>query len=212
MIATAALAAGLASGAQAATIVNGSFENSTVDPNSDPNHFVTLAPGSTAIDGWLVGPGSIDYIGTYWQAQDGGRSIDLNGTSPGTISQMLDSLAGQYYTISFYASKNPDGGDPNRVGTVSFGGNTATFEYGLPNDRTNMNWQLYTYTFLGNGNDVLSFAGDGTTGACCFGPALDNANISNAPEPSTWAMLLLGFVGIGMVMRRKRTPALAQLA
>lgn len=29
------------------------------------------------------------------------------------------------------------------------------------------------------------------------------------PEPATWAMMLLGFGGIGIALRRKRTPALA---
>ena len=32
------------------------------------------------------------------------------------------------------------------------------------------------------------------------------------PEPATWAMMLLGFGGIGMTMRRRRKPALAQVA
>jgi hypothetical protein len=32
------------------------------------------------------------------------------------------------------------------------------------------------------------------------------------PEPATWAMMLLGFSGIGMAMRRRRKPALAQIA
>ena len=32
------------------------------------------------------------------------------------------------------------------------------------------------------------------------------------PEPATWAMMLVGFAGIGMAMRRRRSPALAQLA
>jgi PEP-CTERM motif len=32
------------------------------------------------------------------------------------------------------------------------------------------------------------------------------------PEPATWALMLLGFGGIGLAMRRRRKPALAQLA
>jgi PEP-CTERM motif len=32
------------------------------------------------------------------------------------------------------------------------------------------------------------------------------------PEPATWAMMLLGFGGIGMAMRRSRKPVLAQAA
>jgi hypothetical protein len=34
---------------------------------------------------------------------------------------------------------------------------------------------------------------------------------SAVPEPATWAMMLLGFAGIGMSLRRRR-PTLAQLA
>jgi hypothetical protein len=32
------------------------------------------------------------------------------------------------------------------------------------------------------------------------------------PEPATWGMMLLGFAGIGMAVRRQRKPALAQIA
>ena len=32
------------------------------------------------------------------------------------------------------------------------------------------------------------------------------------PEPATWAMMLLGFAGIGFAMRRRRLPSLAQIA
>lgn len=36
--------------------------------------------------------------------------------------------------------------------------------------------------------------------------------IQAVPEPATWAMMLLGFGGIGFAMRRRRQPALAQVA
>jgi hypothetical protein len=62
---TALLTAGIANAAQ-----NGSFENGT-----DPGSFRTLGVGSAAIEGWSVAGGNVDYIGTYWQPSDGGRSI-----------------------------------------------------------------------------------------------------------------------------------------
>jgi hypothetical protein len=38
-------------------------------------------------------------------------------------------------------------------------------------------------------------------------------NLAAVPEPATWALMLLGFGGIGMAMRRqRRTPKLAQIA
>jgi hypothetical protein len=36
-------------------------------------------------------------------------------------------------------------------------------------------------------------------------------NIAPLPEPATWAMMLLGFAGVGLAMRRRR-PVIAQLA
>jgi|SRR3954449_4353149 hypothetical protein len=36
--------------------------------------------------------------------------------------------------------------------------------------------------------------------------------ITAVPEPATWGMMLVGFAGIGMTLRRRRRPALAQLA
>jgi hypothetical protein len=35
---------------------------------------------------------------------------------------------------------------------------------------------------------------------------------SSVAEPATWAMMLLGFAGIGFAMRRGRRPVLAQVA
>ena len=68
--------------AQAATLVNGSFEDGV-----DPGVFTTLGEGSGNITGWSIYgggvAGTIDYIGSYWNASDGNRSIDLNGNGPG---------------------------------------------------------------------------------------------------------------------------------
>ena len=36
--------------------------------------------------------------------------------------------------------------------------------------------------------------------------------VAAVPEPGTWALMLLGFGGIGMALRRRRRPVLAQLA
>jgi choice-of-anchor C domain-containing protein len=207
----AALTLGAASAAQAVTLVNGSFETGPV-PNTPPG-FTTLGTGDTSITGWEVTAGSIDYIGSYWTAQDGSRSIDLAGTSLGTLTQTLtDTVAGQRYAVNFWVSKNPDGGAATRTGTFSAGGQTFNFSYSAVNDRTNMNWQLETFEFFATGtNTDLSFAADASAG-CCFGPALDNVSIAAVPEPATWAMMIGGFALVGgslRVARRRKVQALA---
>jgi hypothetical protein len=64
------------------------------------------------------------------------------------------------------------------------------------------------------------------TGAAAFTLTVNDVAVSNdgvatpitgfirtaVPEPTTWAMMLLGFAGIGFAMRRRRSPALAQIA
>jgi hypothetical protein len=41
---------------------------------------------------------------------------------------------------------------------------------------------------------------------------IDNLWIGAVPEPASWALMLLGFAGIGVAMRRRRKPGLVQLA
>jgi hypothetical protein len=63
------------------------------------------------------------------------------------------------------------------------------------------NWAGFTSTpgtfeFSAQGTNITSFS----------------LSAQAVPEPATWALMLLGFGGIGLAMRRKRKPALAQLA
>jgi hypothetical protein len=103
------IAAGLASSpspSRAAAFTNGSFEMG----QANINPFVTVnATNTTAITGWTVYYGSIDYVGNYWQAANGDRSVDLNGNAPGGIAQQFDVTALNIYQLSFQLSGNPDG-------------------------------------------------------------------------------------------------------
>src|SRR5688572_20639925 len=89
----------VASPAAAAGFINGSFENNCSAPVAG---FVTLAGGSTCVNGWTVGPDSVDLVGSYWQAKDGIHSIDLSGNAPGSIAQTFDTVVGGLYTVSYW--------------------------------------------------------------------------------------------------------------
>ncbi|MFL6726088.1 MAG: FxDxF family PEP-CTERM protein [Sphingomicrobium sp.] len=62
---------------------------------------------------------------------------------------------------------------------------------------------------LGVGSYHLTFSGNSPTGGAESGNLTFRLAV---PEPATWGMMLLGFAGIGMAMRRRRRPALAQIA
>lgn len=191
----------------AVSVVNGSFESGI-----NPGSFTTLATGdNTSITGWTVGGLGIDYIGSYWQAADGVRSIDLSGNNHGSISQMLTGLTiGQLYAVSFALAGNPDGGGATKVAVASDGGSQAEVFNFLQagNTKANMGWINQVFTFTATGASAnLTFSG---TQDNAYGPALDNVSISAAvPEPATWAMMISGFGLIGLTLRRRRTALAA---
>ncbi len=175
ILASIAIGASITSAALVGT--NGGFEIGT-----DPGVFSTLtATNNTDITGWTVGSGEIDYIGSYWQASDGTRSLDLNGTVPGSISQTLATTVGATYAVNFHLSGNPDIGPTAKVVRVSATGGTpafADFTYDTAiknNTKTDMMWESDTFTFVASTTSTTITFASQTDGAA--GPALDNVSI-----------------------------------
>jgi len=65
-----------------------------------------------------------------------------------------------------------------------------------------------------------SFVATASTGVITFSTGLnggdadiglDNVSISAVPEPATWAMMLVGFGGMGVAMRSRRKQAVAAI-
>jgi choice-of-anchor C domain-containing protein len=190
--------------AQASSLItNGSFEEGAFN---SANAFNTIGNGNSAITGWTVGGDSVDWIGTYWQPQDGTHSIDLAGNNPGTLSQSFATTFGQAYLVQYWMAGNPDGAptvktlNANVIVNVPASFNDTGF------DKLNMGWVLKSFSFVANGTtSTLTFV-DTDTGP--YGPALDNVSVVAVPEPATWAMMILGFFGIGfMAYRRTSSPS-----
>ena len=208
----------IAASANATPFVNGSFELGV-----NPGSFIALNGGSTSIDGWTVGGGanSVDYIGSYWSASDGTRSIDLNGLVPGSISQTFDVVSGQAYRVSFDLAGNPAGGPQFK--TLDSTADLTIFSpapFDVSNTNlTNMGWINYSFLFTATSNsETLTFTSTtlgnsgNSTYPTAFGPALDNVTIAAVPEPSTWAMMLLGFLGLGFVAYRRKSHSILRIA
>jgi len=186
ILAVGALVAVFAVATQAAAVgTNGSFESGI-----NPGAFTMLSSGdNTSINDWTVSSGSVDYIGSYWQAADGDNSLDLNGNAAGSVSQTFDTVAGASYAVSFSLSGNPDAGPTAKVVRVSAsGGSPASQDFTFDtaakgNTKEDMKWESDTFTFTASGTSTtLTFASQ-VEGA--FGPALDKVSIEETLPAAT---------------------------
>ena len=153
---------------------------------------------------WSVPSGSVDLIGetpsgTSFDFFPGnGGFVDLDGSTntAGTL-QTLTSFAPGKYTLTFALGGN-DRGDVDKTTTISLGdfSTSITLASGAA-------LASHTFTFTTTGG-TLSFA-DLPGGNQNIGNILDNVNLATAvPEPATWAVMMLGFGGLGAAMRNKR--------
>lgn len=205
LLAAVAAIAMLPSNANAAQFVNGSFEAGT-----PAGSFTTVSgEDNSSVTGWVATGNSVDYIGNYWGAQDGSRSIDLNGSAQGGIKQTFDTLSGVQYNVTFWLAGNPDGSPATKsVLVAATGAADGLFSFDSTGaSKSNMGWSKYTYNFLATGTSTtLSFA---SQNAGAYGAALDNVAVAAVPEPATWALMLIGFAAVGFGMRRRSPTAVS---
>jgi hypothetical protein len=166
------------------------------------------APGALAVNGGLTFNG-----GTFNQTTDNTGFLALGGTSDGlgtfTLTGLSDTYTGDIFRllVSFSA---PTGTTPG----------STTYDTLLQGTVTGVN---AGGVFVNFDNAVRNFA----SSAGPFTFALNDVSISSnsatqiisgqiqaaVPEPGTWAMMLLGFGGMGVALRRRRKlTSIAQLA
>lgn len=197
----------IASGAQAVTVVNGSFENGIALPSGTA--FLPAPPNdSTSIPGWTILSSGIDYTNsTVWDASQGSRSIELAGIGSGGITQRITNqfTPGKTYRLTWDMSVNPlanDGIYQVLVSGTGGGGEYFVYEKTAANTPTNMLYQTYNYLWtVGGTSSNIQFR---SRGGRSVGVVIDNVRISLVPEPADWMLLIAGFAMTGFAMRRRR--------
>jgi choice-of-anchor C domain-containing protein len=168
-----AVGAGIPASASAAAnlVQNGSFET----PNAGSG-FTTFGTGAN-MGGWTVSSGSVDLLGTDWQAADGVQSVDMSGNGPGEITQTLATSPGTQYTVSYALAGNPACAPAVKQIEVHWNGalaDTESFDT-TGHSTSDMGWATKTFTATATSSSTpLTFTS--LTNSVC-GPALDNVSV-----------------------------------
>ena len=150
----------------------------------------------------ISAPNGLYYLG-YGDPRYAGENNLFDSNYQDTTT--LTTINGKPFAIQsidlaeMYLGSRPPTEPTTFIGTL-FGGGTVTQTF----DVSNTSFQ--TYLFGGNFSGLTSVSWTATTDT----PQFANINVSAVPEPSTWAMMILGFAGLGfMAYRRKSKPALS---
>jgi PEP-CTERM motif len=130
----------------------------------------------------------------------------VNNTSAPLLSLFLSSSTQQIFGF------DGDGIDTfcspaacsNAADTTGYGGPLAHF--------TGINANLMSGTVVFGANGLSNVAGSNSTFFSLEEPVTLNTFVVGTPEPSTWAMMLLGFIGLGFMGYRKSRRQGARIA
>lgn len=207
--ATPALAANL--------LTNGSFEQGTFTGGSFgfPNAQQVNPGDTTTLPGWTTGGNELawDRNGQAGiNSQDGIYNLDLTGffDTKGTyasVAQSVATVAGSIYRLSFYGgSYTPD----SNIGGIIASAGATTQTFSIPTatapNAGNAQWTPFSLAFTAAGaSTLITLAGTNPGGGHPSFIGLDNVSVDGVgavPEPTTWAMMLVGFGLVGFAMRR----------
>ena len=179
--------------------------------NADPG-----ALNATNFNGlWTVSQGTVDLIPVDSQFNfypGNGEYVDLNGSSNayGGLSTVQTFGPGTY-TLTFNLGGSFGGQgmiDPTSKETlVNLGG----FQIADITLAPNAGFTSQSFTFTTGTGGVLNFTSV-PGGNANVGNILDNVSLTTTPLPSTWLMLLSGFLGIGYFAYRGTKTSRAVLA
>ncbi|HBL11719.1 MAG TPA: hypothetical protein DD379_09965, partial [Cyanobacteria bacterium UBA11162] len=138
------------------------------------------------------------------------NSIDLDGgfDDVGAISQVINTVVGQAYKLSFAMAGNYyDFPDIPRQMEVFWGAQSlGIFTHTFNGSQTNVDWNAYAFNVIGTGSDELKFVSLSGANAG-FGPVIDDISVevADVPEPgSLLGLMAIATLGGGSLLKRKQ--------
>ena len=134
---------------------------------ANPGTVTSYSSGQT-FGNWTVQSGNVELLGTAMQSSPlGGRSVDLNGSAAGAISQVLSTTAGRQYQVVFNTSGNWLDGEATKDFRVSAGGTSQDYSLTQPSG-----WSSTNVLFSGRS---MTFTATGSSTTLAF-QSLDSGN------------------------------------
>lgn len=143
--------------------------------------------------------GTTDTTHQWWNIGEGGGQVtfNLSGNALNIIWGSPNNISASSLTdvnlVSFYDGANGGG---NLIGSVSVTDLVSLFPGQIVNDQ--QPGYLIGFNMVPTFNSVVF-----STGPTAF----EFAFASPVPEPSTWAMMILGFAGVGFMAYRRRSQS-----
>lgn len=205
-----------AGAAQASGLLNGDFELGPISIGTGSNAYYrgiptswTQIPGLDVVD--IIENGYAQIPPPLLLAQSGTHFLDMNGLgASGGITQDVAGLTpGEVMRLSLYTGQWAT----NSAGeTVTFGlfdgSNGVLLNSFLITGIDGTGWTQHSLTAIVPGSGILRVQIAGNTGFQA-GPGVDNVTLTvdgagGVPEPTGWALMIIGFGGTGAVLRDQR--------
>jgi PEP-CTERM motif len=212
LLATAAVGA-FASTAQAGVVLSDDFTTTDSAKQVPMANWQGDSVFTSMPDPSVPGSSSVDLVGSangtpYFPSLAPSmtlNAVDLDGSEGTAFSPSGDlvsnvSLSTGTYDVSFLLAGNMRGA-PTQTTTIWLG--SQFFTESLPSGQ---GYTLFSHEFT-DASGFLSFVESGP--ASQQGSLLTNVSVSTVPEASTWAMMMLGFAGLGFAAYRKARPVVS---
>jgi PEP-CTERM motif len=173
-----------------------------------------VSPASAATFDWSLSGPDIVGSGTLTTLEDQGPVFDVTGISGTVNGATILGLSNYFYPEQVVFSPQPENPVVDASG-LSFSVGDGSISYMVYEDNG-----IYapgyldcgaTYCIIGPAHtDMSTFGLDKNTALASLtltrvaDPTFVRADVATVPEPSTWAMMGLGFAGLGVAALRKR--------